>query len=35
MLKMSVAVNEIVFVEGWQSKRDNTKRGIVEVIRND
>jgi len=35
MLEVSVAVNETVFIEGWQSKRDNTKRGIVEVIKND
>lgn len=35
MLEMSVAVNEKVFIEGWQSKRDQTKRGIVEVIKND
>lgn len=35
MLEMSVAVNEKVFIEGWQNKRDETKRGIVEVIKND
>lgn len=35
MLEMSVAVNESVFIEGWQNKRDGTKRGIVEVIEND
>ncbi len=33
MLEMSVAVNEKVFIEGWQSKRDQTKRGIIEVIK--
>ncbi len=35
MLEMSVAVNEKIFIEGWQNTRDNTKRGIVEVIDND
>ncbi len=35
MLEMSVAVNEKVFIDGWQNKRDGTKRGIVEVIKND
>ncbi len=35
MLEMSVAVNEKIFIEGWQNKRDDTKRGIVEVIKND
>lgn len=35
MLEMSVAVNEKIFIEGWQNKRDETKRGIVEVIEND
>ena len=33
MLEMSVAINETIFIEGWQSKRDNTKRGIVEIIK--
>jgi hypothetical protein len=32
MLEISVAVNEKIFIEGWQNTRDNTKRGIVEVI---
>lgn len=35
MLEMSIAVNEKIFIEGWQNTRDNTKRGIVEVIDND
>lgn len=35
MLEISVALNEKVFIEGWQNKRDNTKRGIIEVIKND
>lgn len=35
MLEMSVTVNEKIFIEGWQNTRDNTKRGIVEVIDND
>jgi hypothetical protein len=32
MLQSSVAVNEKVFIEGWQNKRDETMRGIVEVL---
>lgn len=35
MLEMSVAIDEKTFIEGWQNKRDGTKRGIVEVIKND
>jgi hypothetical protein len=35
MLEMSVAVNEKVFICGWQSKRGGGERGIVEVIVND
>jgi hypothetical protein len=35
MLDSSVRVNEEVFINGWQQKRDGTKRGIVEVIKND
>ena len=33
MLEMSVAVNEKVFIEGWQNTREETKRGIIEVIK--
>ena len=32
MLQMSVVAGEKVFIEGWQNKRDKTKRGIVEVV---
>ncbi len=35
MLNESVMVNEEAFIEGWQSKRDETKCGIIEVIVND
>lgn len=35
MLNESVLVNEKVFIEGWQKKRDGTLRGIVEVIVHD
>ncbi len=35
MLETSVKVREEIFIEGWQNKRDNTKRGIVEVTNND
>lgn len=35
MLETAVKVNEEIFIEGWQNKRDNTKRGIVEVTNND
>lgn len=32
MLNKSVLVNEKVFIEGWQNRRDGMRRGIVEVI---
>lgn len=32
MLESSVAVNEKIFIEGWQNKRDHSKRGIIEVV---
>lgn len=35
MLRASVALNEQVFIEGWQTKRNLALRGIVEVIDND
>lgn len=35
MLRASVMVNEKVFIEGWQTKRDKTLRGIAEIIGDD
>ena len=35
MLESSVRVSEEVFINGWQNKRDQTKRGIVEVTEDD
>jgi hypothetical protein len=35
MLNQSVMIDEKTFIEGWQNKRDQTRRGIVEIISND
>ena len=35
MSELSVSINEKVFIEGWQVKRDGERRGIVEVISDD